>query len=82
MLGLSPEWKGPEISRDKHVYQHNQSDLEFARQRAARLGCFIWMADGKLMVKRPELDKDSGIEFRLNATDDESEHAMASFMRV
>lgn len=76
-LGMSPEWKGPEITH-KHVYQHNQSDLEFARQRAARLGCFIWMADGKLMVKRPELDKDSGIVFRIQASD-ESEHAMAAF---
>ena len=26
----------------KHVYQHNQSDLEFLRMRAARIGAHIW----------------------------------------
>jgi phage protein D len=64
VLGLSADWEGPLITH-KHVYQHNQSDLEFARLRAARLGCFLWMEDGKLRVKRPELGKDSGISFAI-----------------
>ena len=51
--GLSLEFKGPKIQY-KHVYQHNQSDLEFLRMRAARIGCHVWCVDSKLMVKEPE----------------------------
>ena len=78
VLGMSPDWKGPEITH-KHVYQHNQTDLEFARIRAARLGCNIWIEDGKLLVKRPELDKDSGIDFKIFREASDTEHRLRSF---
>lgn len=53
--GLTVEWEGPEVSH-KLVYQHNQTDLEFCRTRAARVGCNIWCIDTKLFVKIPKLD--------------------------
>lgn len=78
VLGAAPTWKGPEITH-KHVYQHNQTDLEFARLRASRLGCYIWYGGEKLdtlMIKRPELDVDSGIVFNLAQP---GEHRMMAF---
>lgn len=75
-LGMQLDWKGPSVTA-KHVHQHNQSDLEFARARANRIGCHIWAArtaprdDGapteKLFVSTPRLDEDSGIGFSLIA---------------
>ncbi len=62
--GLTVDWKGPEITH-KVVYQHNQTDLEFVRLRAARLGLNIWCTDTKVAVKEPELDKDSGIKYSI-----------------
>ncbi|MBP6633010.1 MAG: phage late control D family protein [Kofleriaceae bacterium] len=77
VLGQAPEWKGPEINH-RQVEQHNQSDLEFARIRASRLGCFIWTDGDKVMVKRPELDKDSGITFKVFENPNEG-HRIKSF---
>src|SRR5262249_34119876 len=37
----------------EHVYQHNQSDLEFIRERAARLGFEVFV-DNKTLVARPQ----------------------------
>lgn len=54
--GLSVEWKHTETITHKHVYQHNQSDLEFIRTRAARLGCHVWCVDTKLYIKEPDFD--------------------------
>lgn len=53
--GLTVEFEGPEISH-KLVYQHNQTDMEFVRTRAARIGCNIWCVDTKLYCKTPKLD--------------------------
>ncbi|MDX2089424.1 MAG: contractile injection system protein, VgrG/Pvc8 family [Kofleriaceae bacterium] len=53
--GLSVEWKHEKSITYKHVYQHNQTDLEFIRMRAARLGCHVWCVDTKLYVKEPDL---------------------------
>ncbi len=50
--GLTLEFKGPKIQY-KHVYQHNQSDLEFLRMRAARIGCYVWCVGSKLFVQEP-----------------------------
>ena len=36
--GLTLEWKHEKSITYKHVYQHNQTDLEFLRMRAARIG--------------------------------------------
>lgn len=53
--GLTVEWEGPEVTH-KLVYQHNQTDLEFCRTRAARVGCYLWCVDTKLYCKIPKLD--------------------------
>jgi uncharacterized protein len=53
--GLTVEWDGPVVSH-KLVYQHNQTDLEFCRTRAARVGCNLWCMDTKLFCKIPKLD--------------------------
>jgi phage protein D len=54
--GLSLDWDGPTITH-KLVYQHNQTDLEFVRHRASRLGLDVWCEDSKLFVKKPQLDQ-------------------------
>jgi uncharacterized protein len=73
------EFKGPdEKPVHKHVYRDNMSLLDFARLRASRIGCYIWNENGKVCVKKPELDKDSGIEFYVAANQDRA-HRMKSF---
>lgn len=58
--GMTLEWTASEITiRYKHVYQHNQTDLEFLRMRAARIGCHFWCIDQKLYVTTPRLDRES-----------------------
>lgn len=41
----------------EHLYQHNQSDLEFLRRRAWRIGyeCFVW--EDKLFFRKPVTGK-------------------------
>src|SRR5687768_12002234 len=56
--GLSLEWQHEKSITYKHVYQHNQTDLEFVRFRAARMGCHVWCVGTKIFVKEPELQKD------------------------
>jgi uncharacterized protein len=53
--GLTLDWKHEASIQYKHVYQHNLSDLEFLRTRAARLGCHVWCEDTTVYVKQPEL---------------------------
>ncbi|MBK8988441.1 MAG: VgrG-related protein [Chloroflexi bacterium] len=36
-----------------HIYQHNQSDLAFLMERAWRIGYVCYVAEGKLVFKRP-----------------------------
>jgi uncharacterized protein len=60
-----------------HVYQHNQTDLEFLRQRAARIGYEILVEDKTLHFRKPRADRDSGIELRLN--DPAASHMLKSF---
>jgi len=60
--GLTLEWKHEKSITYKHVYQHNLTDLEFIRTRAARMGCHVWCEDTKLFVKEPELDQKSGVK--------------------
>jgi uncharacterized protein len=57
----------PKITH-KHLYQHNQTDLEFVRVRAARLGFHVWCDDTKLYFDAPKIDQDSGIEIKLDKT--------------
>ncbi len=41
----------PEV-KYTHVFQHNQTDLEFLRLRAARIGCYILVRDDKLIFSK------------------------------
>ncbi len=62
--GLSAKsGSSPKITHE-HVYQHNQTDLEFLRLRAARLGFDVWVDDTTLYFDEPKKDKDSGLEVR------------------
>lgn len=61
--GLDPKC-GPASIVHKHVYQHNQTDLEFLRVRAARLGFDVWVEDKTLHFDQPKSDVDSGVELR------------------
>jgi len=63
--GLSVEAGGsPSITHD-HVYQHNQTNLEFLRVRAARIGFEVWVEDRTLYFDKPNHSADSGIELKL-----------------
>lgn len=53
--GLTLEWKHETSITYKHVYQHNQTDLEFLRTRAARMGCHVWCVGTTVYVKQPDL---------------------------
>ena len=48
-----------------HVYQTNQTDLEFLRVRAARLAYDLWVEDNKVLhFDAPDLSADSKIKLR------------------
>lgn len=64
--GLSLEWKHEKSITYKHVYQHNLTDLEFIRTRAARMGCHVWCEDTKLYVKEPDLGQKSGVKLSVD----------------
>lgn len=74
--GLSAQTGSTPKIKHEHVYQHNQTDLEFLRVRAARIGYAVWVEDTKLFFDAPKLDKDSGIEFKL---DKNAEKKLKSF---
>lgn len=50
----------PPSTKYEHVYQHNQTDLEFIRLRAARIG-FELLVNDKDLFFRKRTDADSGI---------------------
>jgi phage protein D len=53
----------PTVQYD-HVYQHNQTDLEFIRLRASRIGFEVFVVDKKLYFrKRNETDSGITLEF-------------------
>jgi len=63
--GLTLDYSGPSIMY-KHVYQHNQTDLEFLRTRAARIGCHVWCVDTTVYVKEPTFDKMGSLELSVD----------------
>jgi phage protein D len=74
--GLSAQCgSSPKITHE-HLYQHNQSDLEFIRVRAARLGFEVWCEDTKLYFDKPKLDVDSGIVLDIH---EPGEHHLKTF---
>ncbi len=50
-----------------HVFQHNQTDLEFLRLRAARIGCYILARDNKLIFSKRD-SASSGLTLSTGAT--------------
>jgi phage protein D len=68
---LSLDWKHDKANsiQYKHVYQHNQSDLEFLRTRAGRIGAHVWCVDKKVSVKFPDLQNDSGLKLSLDSAE-------------
>ena len=61
---LTAEFDGPTSPKYDHIYQHNQTDLEFLRLRAARIGCEIRVDDATLKFKK-RLTEDPGLEFTI-----------------
>jgi len=53
--GLQLDFQAKTSIQYKHVYQHNQTNLEFLRTRAARLGCHVWCVGSTVHVKQPNL---------------------------
>jgi uncharacterized protein len=60
---LSPQCGNATVVH-KHVYQHNQTNLEFLRVRAARLGFDVWVDGDTLHFDQPNSGEDSGIKLR------------------
>jgi phage protein D len=78
VLGGVEDFQGPdEKPCYKHITQDNMSDLDFARLRASRMGCFIWSENGSIKVKKPKFE-DSGIEFYVYENQGR-DHRMKSF---
>jgi phage protein D len=80
--GLTLDWKHEKSITYKHVYQHNQSDMEFLRTRAARMGCHIWCTDTTVHVKQPDLQSDSGIELKVSQDVGDGQQLRAFHPRV
>jgi phage protein D len=68
--GLNLKWKHEKTITYKHVYQHNQTDLEFLRMRAARLGCHVWCVGDDIMCQFPDLNASSGIKLAVDKDGD------------
>jgi len=83
-LKLTADYGGNEPTiKYPHVYQHNQTDLEFIRHRASRLGYWTLVRDKKLLFqKRPTTP--SGMKLVLNAPrtpgDDANQIALERFV--
>src|SRR5262249_25048100 len=56
----------PPTTQYDHVYQHNQTDLEFLRLRAARIGFELFVNDTKLYFRKRD-QSDSGIKLQCQA---------------
>lgn len=68
--GLTAKYgDSPPTTKYEHVYQHNMSDLEFLRLRAARLGYEIFVND-KTLNFRKRIDADSGIKLEFGLSGD------------
>jgi hypothetical protein len=77
--GLKLEWKHEKSIAYKHVYQHNQTDLEFLRMRAARMGCHVWCIDSTVHVKQPDLQQQPAVKLNTNKPVGDTESSIKSF---
>lgn len=77
--GLSGDYgSAPPTTIYDHVYQHNLTDLEFIRMRAARLGFEVSVDDTKLYFRK-RVDSDSGIKLVLGVTGTETTSTLERF---
>ena len=51
-LGFGRDFMSEASRPQDHVFQHNQTDLEFLRVRAARIGYHVWVDDSTLYFQR------------------------------
>jgi phage protein D len=75
--GLTLDWKHETSITYKHVYQHNQTDLEFLRTRAARMGCHVWCVDTTVYCKQPDLQSGPIAELNVDQAADSILHRLA-----
>ena len=71
--GLKLEWQHDKSITYKHVYQHNQTDMEFVRARAARMGCHVWCVGDTLHVKQPDLQSGPIAELKVDGESTDAE---------
>jgi phage protein D len=74
--GLSVKWQHDVSISYKHVYQHNLTDLEFIRMRAARIGAHVWCVGTDLYVQKPDLQSQPIAFLKVGESGD---NAMKSF---
>ncbi len=67
--GLTAQATDTKIKHD-HVYQHNQTNLEFLRVRAARNGFEVRVEDTKLIFDKRKVDETSDITLELESEDE------------
>lgn len=67
--GLTVSCEQPTTIRHDHIYQHNQTNLEFIRQRAARIDYEILVEGDKLVFRPRGKSNDSGIKLSLRKAD-------------
>jgi phage protein D len=58
--GLSPETDDTSVQHE-HVFQHNQTDLEFLTERAARINYEVVVDDRKLLFRRRKNDQSEAL---------------------
>jgi uncharacterized protein len=75
--GLTLDWKHEKSITYKHVYQHNQTDMEFLRMRAARMGCHVWCVDTTIYCKQPDLQSAPIADLKIDESSKEG--ALRSF---
>ena len=63
--GLALEWQHETSITYKHVYQHNQTNLEFLRTRAARMGCHVWCVGSTVFCKQIDLQQAPSVEVKM-----------------
>lgn len=51
-----------------YVFQENQTNMEFLRERAARNGFELFVQDGKLHFRKPKQDESVNLEWLVNLT--------------
>ena len=64
--GMSAKWEADISIKYKHVYQHNQTDLEFLRVRAARIGVHLWCVGNEVFIQKPKLDQAPVLELKVD----------------